>query len=110
MSRKAGTARHAAKRHRLPAGVHTLWAAAVAPDLVDHGLTRRTCQRKGLSVSSMDENPYKAPQEESLDPPESSDFGRTLRRLAIGNFPRWLVVTMLVVIAVCLLIVNLVQR
>jgi hypothetical protein len=58
----------------------------------------------------MDENPYEAPQEKPLDPPESSDIGRKLRRLAVGNFPGWLVITMFVVIAVCLLIVNLVQR
>jgi hypothetical protein len=58
----------------------------------------------------MDENPYEAPQEKPLDPPESPDIGRALRRVAIGNFPAWLVIGMLIVMAVCLLIANLVGR
>ena len=58
----------------------------------------------------MDENPYEAPQEKPLDPPESADMGRRLRRIAIGNFPGWLLITMFVVLAAFLLIVNLVGR
>ncbi len=58
----------------------------------------------------MDDNPYKAPQEKPLDPPEANEVGRALRRLAIGNFPRWFVIAMFVFLAVCLLVVNLVQR